>query len=130
VYRGEELENFLLRHGIDPTTFPEIRILFEAANTLTSGKRRNVWTPPVYPWEIHYGPHRYQIGPVGCPTALTEHHANILRQITGRLDTLLNYFPYDPETLTFTIPCTPIDTCYLCSPSQRGTIKVRSTSTN
>jgi hypothetical protein len=118
-YSQEEINDYLQRHGIDPASVREVSRLFQEGNTLTAGKRRNIWAAPIYRWEVGYGKWSYQVGPTGCAKALTDAEGARLSEIDRRLSILLNGFTYDPHAMTFDIHCRIIGgTCHYCKHHQ------------
>jgi hypothetical protein len=114
-YSKEELDSFLRRHGINPASAAELLRLFQEGNALTAGKRRNIWSAPIYSWEVRYGKWSYQVGPAGCAKALTKDEGDKLSQIDRRLRVLLNDYTFDPHAMTFDIPCKVVGgTCHRC----------------
>jgi hypothetical protein len=110
-----QMFSFLRRHGINPASAAELLRLFQEGNALTAGKRRNIWSAPIYSWEVRYGKWSYQVGPAGCAKALTKDEGDKLSQIDRRLRVLLNDYTFDPHAMTFDIPCKVVGgTCHRC----------------
>ena len=99
-----ERDALLTYLGISPNALAEVRQLTAEGNELVKGKRRNIYSTPVYRFEVHYAGFLYQIGPEGCSTALTEGEGARLRWLAQRLRLLLNDYPYDHTTQSVIVP--------------------------